>query len=67
MEPVIETNSSFIGDFFRQDIGGMATRPQTARVFDLGIRLGAVSLGRHRDHMVDGLKLSPQGGLGFGR
>lgn len=67
MEPVIETNSPLIGDFFRQDIGGMTTRPQTAAIFDLGIRLGAVSLGGHRNHMVDGLKLGPQGGLGFGR
>jgi hypothetical protein len=39
---MIEENPFFKSDFPRQNIGGMATRPQAASVFNLGVGFRAV-------------------------
>lgn len=67
MEPVIEANAFFVSDLPRQNVGGMATRPQAAGVLNLGVGFGAVFLGHYLDYMVDGLELRPHRRLGLGR
>jgi hypothetical protein len=67
VEPVIEANSFFVSHLPRQDVRGMATRPQAAGVFDLGVRLGAVFSGYQLDYVVDGLEFGPHRRLGLGR
>ena len=59
MELVIEENPFFKSDLLRQEIRGMATGPQAAGVFDLGVRLGAILFGHELDYGIDGLKLGP--------
>jgi len=59
MEPVIEADSFFVNHLPRQDFGGMAAHAQAARIFDLGIRFGAVFSGYNLDDVVKGLKLGP--------
>src|SRR3989304_825867 len=67
MELMIEADSFFVSDLPRQDVGGMATRPQAAGVLNLGVGFGAVFFGHYLNDMVDGLELRPHRRLGLGR
>jgi len=63
---VVEADPFFEADLTRQNVRGMASRPQAAGIFDLGVRFGAVLLGYILNHRIDRLDLDPQGRLGLG-
>jgi hypothetical protein len=65
MEPVIEADSLLVGDLPRQDVRGMASRPQATGVFDLGVGFRAILSGHVLNHGIDGLEFDPDGRLGL--
>jgi hypothetical protein len=66
MEPMIEADSLFVGELPRQDVCGMASRPQAAGVFNLGVGFRAILSGHVLNHGIDGLEFDPDGRLGLG-